>query len=47
MEDATTTFSKGGFEAQVVHQVNVESLANEFAEIRSTAEVIELLKLGE
>ena len=46
VEDATTTWAKGGFEAQTVHEVNIASLADEFAEIRSTAEVLELLKQG-
>lgn len=44
VDDATTTWAKGGFEAEVVQKVSLASLANEFAEIRSTAEVLKLLK---
>jgi hypothetical protein len=40
--DATRTFGKGGIDAETVHRVHVESL-KEFAEVRSTSEVISAL----
>jgi len=43
VEDATRAFGKGGFDAQVVHKVHVESL-KDFAEVRTTAEVVGALK---
>ncbi|KAH0489445.1 hypothetical protein TgHK011_009874 [Trichoderma gracile] len=39
VHDATRAFGKGGVDAETVHRVHVESL-KEFAEVRSTAEVI-------
>jgi nicotinamidase-related amidase len=42
VEDATMTFGKGGIDAETVHRVHIESL-REFAEIRSTADVVKAL----
>ncbi|KAL7904583.1 hypothetical protein GGI35DRAFT_195400 [Trichoderma velutinum] len=42
VHDATRTFGKGGVDAETVHRVHVESL-KEFAEVRSTSEVINAL----
>ena len=41
IEDATATFSKGGFGSDIVHKVNVESL-KEFAAVVTTKDVMEL-----
>ncbi len=41
IEDATAAFEKGEFAAELVHQVHVQSLKGEFAEIRRTREVLE------
>ncbi|KAL3458522.1 Isochorismatase-like protein [Aspergillus heterothallicus] len=38
--DATTTWAKGGFDAETVHGVTLASLNGEFADVMSTAEVI-------
>ncbi len=48
VEDATACWKKseGGFEAEVVHGVNVESL-REFATVRGTGEVLEGWEMGE
>ncbi|KAL6701610.1 hypothetical protein J3F84DRAFT_13212 [Trichoderma pleuroticola] len=43
VHDATRTFGKGGVDAETVHRVHVESL-KEFAEVRSTSEVISALR---
>lgn len=40
VEDATAAWGKGGFEAQLVHEIHVASLNGEFARIASTEEVI-------
>lgn len=42
VHDATRTFGKGGVDAETVHRVHIESL-KEFAEVRSTSEVISAL----
>ncbi|KAK4064377.1 hypothetical protein Trihar35433_7894 [Trichoderma harzianum] len=42
VHDATRTFGKGGIDAETVHRVHIESL-KEFAEVRSTSEVISAL----
>ncbi|RHZ63565.1 hypothetical protein CDV55_106757 [Aspergillus turcosus] len=42
--DATATWAKGGFEAETVHAVSVESLRGEFCEVVSTGEVVAALE---
>ncbi|KAF7168320.1 hypothetical protein CNMCM6106_003579 [Aspergillus hiratsukae] len=44
VSDATATWAKGGFEAETVHAVSVESLRGEFCEVVSTGEVIAALE---
>jgi hypothetical protein len=46
VSDATATWAKGGFDAETVHRVSVESLRGEFAEVMSTEEVIGCLEAG-
>ena len=43
VEDAVATFKRGGFDAETVHQVHVESLKGEFCEVMRTAEVVDIL----
>lgn len=38
--DACATFAKGAFDAETVHQVNLTSLNEEFAQVKSTADVV-------
>lgn len=40
--DATAAFSRGNWDAETVHAVEVEILRDEFAEVMSTAEVLGL-----
>lgn len=40
LSDATATFSKGGFDAEMVHAVNLASLDGEFASVCETNKVI-------
>lgn len=40
VEDACATFAEGGFDAETVHKVNLASLDGEFAQIKTTADVI-------
>jgi nicotinamidase-related amidase len=44
VSDATATWAKGGFDAETVHRVSVESLRGEFAEVMRTEEVIGCLE---
>lgn len=44
VSDATSTFSKGGFDAEIVHKVSVASLDGEFADVLGTEDVIKALK---
>jgi hypothetical protein len=44
VSDATATWAKGGFDAETVHRVSVESLRGEFAEVMGTEEVIGCLE---
>lgn len=44
VSDATATWAKGGFDAETVHKVSVESLRGEFAEVMSTEEVVGCLE---
>ncbi|GIC87769.1 putative isochorismatase family hydrolase [Aspergillus udagawae] len=46
VSDATATWAKGGFDAETVHAVSVESLRGEFAEVMSTSEVVDWLAAG-
>ncbi|RAL68561.1 hypothetical protein DID88_007286 [Monilinia fructigena] len=39
--DACATFAKGGIDAETIHQVNLVSLDEEFAEVQETVDVIE------
>lgn len=41
LRDGTATFSKGGFDAEMVHAVNLASLDGEFAKVCNTDEVIQ------
>jgi nicotinamidase-related amidase len=43
VEDATAAFGKGGWDAETIHKVNIESIRDEFAEVMSTEEVVKLL----
>lgn len=43
VEDSTATFAKGGFDAEIIHQVSVASLKDEFAEIVNTEFVVKEL----
>jgi len=40
---ATATFAKGGIDAETVHAVSVASLSGEFADVFSTADVVQAL----
>ena len=40
VEDATATWNKGQFDAETVHQVQVESLRGEFCTVMTTSEVV-------
>lgn len=40
VEDATAAWGKGGFEANLVHEVHVASLNGEFARVAKTEEVL-------
>ncbi|KAF9966365.1 hypothetical protein BGZ70_002563 [Mortierella alpina] len=42
--DATATWAKAGFDAETVHGVSVASLDGEFADVLTTAEVVEALR---
>lgn len=42
--DATATWAKGGFDAETVHAVTLASLDGEFADVKSTTEVIDALR---
>ncbi|KAL4919098.1 Isochorismatase-like protein [Aspergillus aurantiobrunneus] len=42
--DATATWAKGGFGAETVHAVTLASLDGEFADVKSTAEVVDALR---
>ncbi|KAI9762643.1 MAG: hypothetical protein M4579_000261 [Chaenotheca gracillima] len=44
IEDATAAWEKGGFDAEIVHRVNVESL-KEFADIAQTRDVLASLRI--
>ena len=44
LEDATATWAKGGWDAETVHQVNLASLNDEFAEVVKTEVVVQALK---
>ncbi|KAI2614799.1 Isochorismatase hydrolase [Hypoxylon fragiforme] len=39
--DACATFAKGGFDAETVHKVNLASLHEEFAQVRTTQDVLD------
>ncbi|KAK9423769.1 putative Isochorismatase-like domain-containing protein [Seiridium unicorne] len=39
--DACATYGKGGFDAETIHQVNLASLNGEFAQVDTTANVLE------
>ena len=41
--DATATWEKGEFDAEMVHKVNVESLKDEFCEVTTTRHVLEAM----
>lgn len=41
VSDACATFSKGAFDAETVHRVNLASLDGEFAQVAGTSEVLE------
>ncbi|THV49088.1 hypothetical protein BGAL_0212g00140 [Botrytis galanthina] len=38
--DACATFAKGGIDAETIHQVNLASLDEEFAQVRETTDVV-------
>ncbi|KAL4783932.1 Isochorismatase-like protein [Aspergillus varians] len=42
--DATATWAKGEFDAETVHAVTLASLDGEFADVKSTTEVVEALE---
>ena len=44
LEDATATWAKGGWDAETVHQINLASLDDEFAEVVKTEVVVQALK---
>lgn len=44
VSDATATWAKGGFDAETVHAVSVESLRGEFCGVVSTGEVVAALE---
>ena len=44
VQDATATWGKGGFDAETMHQVNVESLKGEFCDVVSTRDVTKELR---
>ncbi|TGO28297.1 hypothetical protein BPAE_0029g00250 [Botrytis paeoniae] len=39
--DACATFAKGGIDSETIHQVNLASLDEEFAQVRETIDVVE------
>jgi len=43
VEDATATWERGNFDAETVHQVQVESLRGEFCDVMTTAEIVKEL----
>ena len=44
VQDATATWEKGGFDAETVHQVHVESLKGEFCDVVSTRNIVKELQ---
>lgn len=44
VHDATATFNRGPWDAETMHNVSVESLRDEFAEMMTTEEVLDMLR---